>query len=130
MRSAHNLLARGLRALGTGADSYQLEVDRERGALLAATAIRHKQPFYKITALAIAFDEPIPPETFQFRPPEGEQPSHPEDFSRVRRSFPSPRRNGAPHSPFSCQIAFPPDGGHIAPLLKPARGHQYRSVSC
>lgn len=73
MRSAHNLLARGLRALGTGADSYQLEVDRERGALLAATAIRHKQPFYKITALAIAFDEPIPPETFQFRPPEGEQ---------------------------------------------------------
>jgi hypothetical protein len=64
---------RDLHALGTGADSYQLEVDQERGVLLAATAIHNEQPFYKITTLAIRFDEPIPPETFQFRPPEGEQ---------------------------------------------------------
>jgi hypothetical protein len=64
---------RALHALGTGADSYQLEIDQERGVLLAATAIHNEQPFYKITTLAIRFDEPIPPETFQFRPPEGEQ---------------------------------------------------------
>jgi hypothetical protein len=59
--------------LGKGADHYQLEVDQERGVLLAATAIRDEQPFYKITTLAIGFDEPIPAETFQFVPPEGEE---------------------------------------------------------
>ena len=64
---------RDLHAVGTGADSYQLEIDQERGVLLAATAIHNEQPFYKITTLAIRFDEPIPPETFQFRAPEGEQ---------------------------------------------------------
>lgn len=73
VRSARDPRTRhDLHALGTGADSYQLEVDRERGTLLAVTAIRDKQPFYKVTTLAIRFDEPIPPETFQFRPPEGE----------------------------------------------------------
>jgi hypothetical protein len=64
---------RTLHALGIGADSHRLEVDRERGVLLATTAFRGEQPFYKITTLAIRFDEPIPAETFQFRPPEGEQ---------------------------------------------------------
>jgi hypothetical protein len=48
-----------LHSLGIGADSYQLEVDRQRGVLLAATAIRDGQPFYAITTLAISFDEPI-----------------------------------------------------------------------
>jgi hypothetical protein len=64
---------RALRALGIGADSYHLEVDQQRGVLLASTAIRGGQPFYTITTLAIRFDEPIPAETFVFRPPEGEQ---------------------------------------------------------
>jgi hypothetical protein len=74
---------RALHALGIGADSYDLEVDQERGVLLATTAIRGKRPFYKITTLAIRFDEPIPAETFQFRPPEGEQiRSLPELFPR------------------------------------------------
>jgi len=63
----------GLRALGIGADSYHLEVDQQRGVLLAITAIRGELPFYKITTLAIGFDDPIPPETFVFRPPDGEQ---------------------------------------------------------
>jgi hypothetical protein len=62
-----------LHQLGKGADHYQLEVDQERGVLLAATAIRDDQPFYKITTLAIGFDEPIPAETFRFVPPEGEK---------------------------------------------------------
>ena len=62
-----------LHQLGTGADHYQLEVDQERGVLLAVTAIRDEQPFYKITTLAIGFDEPIPAETFRFVPPEGEE---------------------------------------------------------
>jgi hypothetical protein len=62
-----------LHQLGTGAREYELEVDRERGLLLAATAIRDGQPFHRITALAITFDEPISPETFRFTPPAGEQ---------------------------------------------------------
>jgi hypothetical protein len=69
----HGIPLRKLHALGTGADHYQLEVDQQRGVLLASTAIRDDQPFYKITALAISFDELIPAETFQFRPPKGEQ---------------------------------------------------------
>lgn len=64
---------RALHELGFGADSYRLEVDQERGVLLASTAIRGGQPFYTITTLAIGFDEPIPAETFVFRPPDGEQ---------------------------------------------------------
>ena len=62
-----------LHELGAGAHHYQLEVDQERGVLLAVTAIRDEQPFHKITTLAIRFDEPIPAETFQFAPPEGEE---------------------------------------------------------
>jgi len=69
----HGLLPRELRELGTGAHHYQLEVDQERGVLLAVTAIRDEQPFHKITALAIGFDEPIPAKTFRFAPPQGEQ---------------------------------------------------------
>jgi hypothetical protein len=61
-----------LRQLGTGADHYRLEVDQERGVLLAVAAIRDEQRFQTITALAIRFDEPVPAETFQFQPPEGE----------------------------------------------------------
>jgi hypothetical protein len=69
----HGRLLLELHQLGKGADHYQLEVDQERGVLLAVTAIRDEQPFYKITTLAIGFDEPIPAETFQFVPPEGEE---------------------------------------------------------
>jgi hypothetical protein len=74
---------RTLHALGIGADSYHLEVDQQRGVLLATTAIRGEQPFYKITTLAIGFDEPTPAETFVFRPPEGEQIRSPDEhFAR------------------------------------------------
>lgn len=62
-----------LHELGTGAHRYELEVDRERGVLLAVMAIRNEQPFHKITTLGIRFDEPIPAGTFQFEPPEGEK---------------------------------------------------------
>lgn len=63
----------GLGELGTGAHHYQLEVDQERGVLLAVTAIRDEQPLHKITTLAIRFNEQIPAETFQFKAPEGEE---------------------------------------------------------
>jgi hypothetical protein len=69
----HGGFVHGVHELGTGADYYRLEVDQERGVLLAVTAIQDEQPFYKITTLAIRFDEPIPAETFRFVPPEGEE---------------------------------------------------------
>ncbi len=62
-----------LHELGTGADFYELEVDRQLGVLLAVTAIRDKQPFHRITTLAVAFDQPIADETFRFEPPAGEE---------------------------------------------------------
>jgi hypothetical protein len=62
-----------LHELGTGADFYELEVDRQLGVLLAVTAIREKQPFHRITTLAAAFGQPIPDDTFRFESPAGEQ---------------------------------------------------------
>ncbi len=63
----------GLHELGAGADFYALEVDEEMGFLLAVTAVREKQPFHRITTLAVSFGQPIPDETFRFEPPAGEQ---------------------------------------------------------
>lgn len=59
--------------LGFGAEHYELEVDQERGVLLAVTAIRDGQPFQRITTLAIRFGQPIPDATFRFEPPPGEE---------------------------------------------------------
>jgi hypothetical protein len=62
-----------LHELGTGADFYELEVDRQLGVLLAVTAIREKEPFHRITTLAAAFGQPIPDGTFRFELPAGER---------------------------------------------------------
>lgn len=62
-----------LHELGTGAEHYELEIDQQRGVLLAVTAVRDGQPFHRITTLAIRFDEPISDETFRFEPPAGEE---------------------------------------------------------
>jgi hypothetical protein len=69
-----------LHELGIGAERYELELDQQRGVLLAATAVRHGQPFNRVTALAVRFDEPISDEMFRFLPPAGEalQPLHDE----------------------------------------------------
>jgi hypothetical protein len=63
----------GLGAIGTGADYYELEVDAERGVLLAASAFRKGEPFHSITALAIQLGQRINPNVFRFKPPEGEE---------------------------------------------------------
>ena len=72
-RDARHAPAFELHELGTGADFYELEVDRQLGVLLAVSAIRDGQPFHRIMTLAAAFDQPIPDETFRFEPPPGEQ---------------------------------------------------------
>ena len=68
----HGPRAFELHELGTGAHSYELEIDLELGLLLAATAVRDGLPFQRITTLTAAFDEPIPDATFRFEPPAGE----------------------------------------------------------
>jgi hypothetical protein len=72
--------------LGIGAQHYQFEIDQERGVPIAVTAIRNEQPFFKITTLAICFDEPIPAETFQFVAPEGEEIQTVRDRQRLQDS--------------------------------------------
>jgi hypothetical protein len=62
-----------LHELGTGAEVYELEIDRQLGVLLAVTAVREMEPFHRITTTSVAFDRPIPDETFHFEPPAGEQ---------------------------------------------------------
>lgn len=62
-----------LHQLGIGAEHYLLEVDVRRGVLLDAIAVRDGEPFHRITAVEIAFDEPIPDERFVFVPPAGEE---------------------------------------------------------
>jgi hypothetical protein len=61
-----------LHELGHGAERYVLQVDRERGVLLASTAYFESEPFISIEATEIAFDQPIDPERFVFVPPPGE----------------------------------------------------------
>lgn len=62
-----------LHELGSGADRYTLEVDAERGVLLGVVALRDGEPFYRVTTVEIAFDEPIADERFEFQPPAGEE---------------------------------------------------------
>jgi hypothetical protein len=62
-----------LSQLGTGADRYELEVDAERGVLLDAVALRDGEPFHRITATEISFDQPIGEKRFVFQPPPGEE---------------------------------------------------------
>jgi hypothetical protein len=62
-----------LHLLGTGADSYELAIDRERGAILRAEARLEGNPFRVVEVTSVIFDEPIeaqvfePPANIEFR---------------------------------------------------------------
>lgn len=60
-----------LQQLGYGADCYVLQVDAKRGVLLEVVALLGGNPFQRITALEIVFDQPIPDERFRFNRPDG-----------------------------------------------------------
>jgi hypothetical protein len=62
-----------LHELGPGAERYVLQVDAERGLLLAASAFFEGEPFQVKEAVEIVFDEPIDPERFVFVAPSGER---------------------------------------------------------
>src|SRR5205823_3977574 len=57
---------------GPGADEYAVHVDRETGSLLRVETRREGSPFQVTEIVSIAFDEPLPAETFVLEPPEGE----------------------------------------------------------
>jgi outer membrane lipoprotein-sorting protein len=62
-----------LHELGSGADDYELVVDRERGFLLRAEARLSGQPFRVLEVTAIAVDEPLAADLFVLEPPDGEE---------------------------------------------------------
>ena len=133
-----------LHELGIGAQHYQLEVDQDRGVLLAVTAFRDKQPFHKITTLAIRFDEPIEAETFQFTPPDGEQIQLSQNHPRPQHITVTEAQQRASftvfvpdHVPEGWQLrcmfieasARPPSPAQVALSYRSMDGHQSISIS-
>jgi hypothetical protein len=53
-----------LHGLGSGADEYILLVDAERGVILRSEARLENRPFTIIAMTEVAFDRPLPAETF------------------------------------------------------------------
>jgi hypothetical protein len=70
--SRHGRDGFALHELGFGADCYRLEIDAERGLILASQAFVDDAPFSEVTALELRLDEPIDPALFEFAPPKGE----------------------------------------------------------
>jgi outer membrane lipoprotein-sorting protein len=60
-----------LHGLGTGADEYELAVDKERGVLLRVRSSFRGEDFSRIEVEAVDFDTPIADEVFVFEAPEG-----------------------------------------------------------
>ena len=117
-----------LHELGTGADSYELEVDRQLGVLLAVTAIREKQPFHRITTLAAAFDQPIPDEVFRFEAPAGERIQSRWGEERVEHVTLVEAQQRAPFTVLS-PTAFLPTGRCSAGSSGPPSAHHHRCRS-
>lgn len=65
----HGRYARVRHGLGTGADSYRLEVDAERGIILASHAFFDGQPFQVIETLNMTLDGKLDEGLFKFEPP-------------------------------------------------------------
>lgn len=133
-----------LHTLGAGAHRYLLEVDQERGVLLAVTAIRDEQPFHKITTLAIRFDEPIASETFQFAPPQGEEIQPARVRHMLQHITVTEAQQRAPFTvlmpdrvPVSWQVHCmffeasqrPPSPAHVSLSYRSDDGHQSISIS-
>ena len=72
--------ARHRAGLDHGADEYELVVDAERGVLLRSEARSQGRPFAVTEVVDIAFDEPLPPETFTLELPPGERFRRPDEI--------------------------------------------------
>jgi outer membrane lipoprotein-sorting protein len=63
---------RDLHHLGSGADTYELTLDAERGFLLRSEAQRGGRPFRIVELTGVEPDAPLPADTFTPRAPEGD----------------------------------------------------------
>ena len=69
-------------SLRLGTTDFELLVDAERGVVLRTEARLDGRPFHVRELLEVAFDEPLPDETFVYEPPPGETVrTHEEAFS-------------------------------------------------
>jgi hypothetical protein len=91
-----------LHELGLGADRYRLEVDAERGMVLASQALFEDAPFSEITALELTLDEPLDPVLFEFSPPEGEEVRAPLEIRHLKQNVSIAEAQAA--TPFTVMI--------------------------
>jgi len=127
----------GLHELGAGGDRYRLEVDAERGLVLAAHAFADGEPFQVVEAVEFEVDRDIDADMFVFRPPEGEEIRRPGHRGEVRHHASIPEAQAAmpftllvpEHMPstwtFDCTYSGPSD----RPPSSPTVGINYRSDS-
>jgi outer membrane lipoprotein-sorting protein len=71
---------------GLGAERYRLEIDAERGIILASQSFTGNAPFIEVEALELKLDEPIDQARFEFVPPEGEEVRSSLDLGHSMRS--------------------------------------------
>ncbi len=140
----HGGRALELYQLGGGAQEYELEVDTQRGVLLAAVAFRDGEPFHQITALEISFDEPIADAVFRFVAPEGQEIRTRHNDSRLRRVTLTEAQRDAPFTvlmpdrvPADWQVSCtllessrrPPSPPEVSLSYDSHDGHQSVSIS-
>jgi hypothetical protein len=98
--------------LGLGADRYRLEIDAERGLILASQAFTEDVPFAEVSALELVLDEPLDPALFEFSPPEGEEVRSPLDRHHTMRNVSIAEAQAA--APFTLMIPKRvPSGWHV-----------------
>ena len=117
-----------LHELGTGAQHYQLEVDQERGVLLAVTAFRNERPSTRSPRSRSASTSRSRPRPSSSRHRKAKR-SSPLESPPACSTSRSPKRSSAPRSPFSCQTVCPPAGRCTACSLKPLSGRHRRRRS-
>jgi outer membrane lipoprotein-sorting protein len=101
--------------IGSGAETYELLVDAERGVLLRTEVRLHDRPFLVLQVNEVAFDEDLTAETFTLVPPTGEEfETVPESRSLLLDELPAA---------VGFTVLIPeraPDDAHIDVMIEPA----------
>lgn len=126
-----------LRELGAGADRYRLELDAERGLVLAAHAFTGDEAFQIVEALELEVDEAVAEDAFVFRAPTGEEIGRPGFRGELlRHASISEAQAAAPFTllvpervPSSWTVHCTYFGGSQRPPAPPSVSINYRSES-